>query len=243
MSIETSEWLELSVEITISLLTMSRHSGIDSTPLSGGMLESLSVESSQESVHLSQSYSSVSSTGPVTVDETPIVPAFDGLGTDPKSTSSLRNRKHGPFIKHLSNKCPSFSRFHAAVFNTHGIGVSNLDYVMRIQPEQWVAAGVPIAQAESAMAARMKEVHLLTKARNHTQTTDAAKLLDIPFMCSHTPADSIGYQFLTKYLKDKDPQTLGNLVDGLLEIPEYQEAEKVGAGPEIIVGTSSGSVG
>ena len=125
----------------------------------------------------------------------------------------------------------------------HGIGISNLDYVMRIQPEQWAAVGVPIAQAESAMAERIREVHELTKPRNHTQTIDAARLLDIPFMCSHTPADSLGYQFLTKYLKEKNPSTLGDLVNLLLEIPEYQEAEKVGAGPEILVGKDSGSVG
>ena len=114
---------------------------------------------------------------------------------------------------------------------------------MRIQPEQWAAAGVPIAQAESAMAARMKEVHFGRKAQNHTQTTDAARLLDVPFMCSHTPADSIGFQFLTKYMKDKDQQTLGDLLEDLLEIPEYQQGEKVGAGQEILVGSSSGSVG
>jgi hypothetical protein len=125
----------------------------------------------------------------------------------------------------------------------HGIGISNLDYVMKLQPEQWAALGVPIAQAESAMAARLKEVHLNTKASNHTQVTDAAKLLDIPFMCSHTPADSLGYQFLTKYLKEKNPATLDDLVEVLLEIPEYQAAEKVGAGPEIIVGSGGGSVG
>ncbi|MGY5878868.1 MAG: NGG1p interacting factor NIF3 [Candidatus Thorarchaeota archaeon] len=125
----------------------------------------------------------------------------------------------------------------------HGIGISNLDYVMKIQPEQWAQVGVPIAQAESAMAARMKEVHFGTKPRNHTQVIDAARLIDMPFMCSHTPADSIGYQFLTKYLKDKDPSTLGDLLEVLLEIPEYQEAEKVGAGPEILVGSSGGSVG
>ena len=125
----------------------------------------------------------------------------------------------------------------------HGIGISNLDYVMKIQPEQWAKVGVPIAQAESAMAARMKEVHFGTKPRNHTQVTDAARLIDMPFMCAHTPADSIGYQFLTNYLKDKDPTTLGDLLDVLLEIPEYQEAEKVGAGPEILVGNSEGSVG
>ncbi len=125
----------------------------------------------------------------------------------------------------------------------HGIGISNLDYVMRIQPEQWAALGVPIAQAESAMAKRLKEVHFNTKASNHTRTIDAARLLDMPFMCAHTPADSIGYQFLTNYLKESDPQTLGDLVEALLEIPEYQDAEKVGAGPEVLVGSSSGSVG
>ena len=125
----------------------------------------------------------------------------------------------------------------------HGIGTSRLDFVMRLQPEHWAQAGVPIAQAESAMAKRLKEVHWATKARNHTQTTDAARLLDMPFMCAHTPADSLGYQFLTKYLKEKNPITLGDLVDALLEIPEYQEAEKVGAGPEILVGSPEGSVG
>ncbi|MFX1485373.1 MAG: NGG1p interacting factor NIF3 [Promethearchaeota archaeon] len=125
----------------------------------------------------------------------------------------------------------------------HGIGISNLDYVMKIQPEQWAAVGVPIAQAESAMAKRIKEVHFNTKASNHTRTIDAARLLNMPFMCAHTPADSTGYQYLSNYLKDSQPQTLGDLVDILLEVPEYQEAEKVGAGPEILVGSSSGSVG
>jgi putative NIF3 family GTP cyclohydrolase 1 type 2 len=125
----------------------------------------------------------------------------------------------------------------------HGIGTSNLDYVMKLQPEQWAKIGVPIAQAESAMAPRLKEVHFATKPRNHTQTIDAARLIDMPFMCSHTPADSLGYQYLTKYLKDKNPHTLGDLVDTLLEIPEYQTAQKYGAGPEILVGSKDGSCG
>jgi len=125
----------------------------------------------------------------------------------------------------------------------HGIGTSHLDFVMRLQPEHWAKVGVPIAQAESAMAKRLKEVHWATKARNHTQTMDAARLLDMPFMCAHTPADSLGYQFLTNFLKEKNPITLGDLVDALLEIPEYQAAERVGAGPEILIGSSEGSVG
>ncbi|MBD3406956.1 MAG: NGG1p interacting factor NIF3 [Candidatus Lokiarchaeota archaeon] len=125
----------------------------------------------------------------------------------------------------------------------HGIGASNLDFVMKLQPEQWAKFGVPIAQAESAMAARLKEVHFATKPRNHTQTRDAAKLIDMPFMCAHTPADSVGYQFLKEYLEEKNPYTLGDLCEVLLEIPEYQEAEKVGAGPEILVGSSKGTCG
>ncbi len=125
----------------------------------------------------------------------------------------------------------------------HGIGVSNLDFVMKLQPEHWAKLGVPIAQAESAMAKRMKEVHFATKPRNHTQAMDAAKLLNMPFMCAHTPADSLGYQFLKNHLDKTNPDTLGNLLETLLELPEYQEAEKVGAGPEILVGSASGSCG
>ncbi len=125
----------------------------------------------------------------------------------------------------------------------HGIGTSNLDVVMKLQPEQWAKLGVPIAQAESAMAKRLKEVHWATKPRNHTQTIDAAKLIDMPFMCAHTPADSLGYQYLTKYLKEKDPYTLGDLVDVLLEVPEYQAAQRYGAGPEILIGSKDGTCG
>ncbi|MHA2214109.1 MAG: NGG1p interacting factor NIF3, partial [Candidatus Thorarchaeota archaeon] len=109
--------------------------------------------------------------------------------------------------------------------------------------DHWAKFGVPIAQAESAMSERLKEVHFLKKAQNHTKTIDAARLLDIPFMSAHTPADSLGHQFLNKYLMDKNPHTLKDLIDLLLEIPEYQGAEKVGAGPEILVGNSEGSVG
>ncbi len=125
----------------------------------------------------------------------------------------------------------------------HGIGTSNLDFVMKLQPEQWAKIGVPIAQAESAMAKRLKEVHWATKPRNHTQTLDAAKLIDMPFMCAHTPADSLGYQYLTKYLSEKNPYTLGDLVDTLLEIPEYQSAQRYGAGPEILIGSKDGTCG
>ncbi len=125
----------------------------------------------------------------------------------------------------------------------HGIGMSQLDWVMRLQPEHWAKLGVPIAQAESAMAKRLKEVHFGIKAGNHTQVIDAARLLDIPFMSAHTPADSMGYQLMTDLLKKKDPHTLGDVVEALLEIPEYQGAELYGAGPEIIIGKSEGSVG
>ena len=125
----------------------------------------------------------------------------------------------------------------------HGIGISNLDVVMKLQPEHWARLGVPIAQAESAMAKRLKQVHWATKPSNHTQTLDAARLIDMPFMCSHTPADSLGHQYLTKFLKDKNPYTLGDLIDNLLEIPEYQSAQRYGAGPEILVGSKDGTCG
>jgi putative NIF3 family GTP cyclohydrolase 1 type 2 len=42
---------------------------------------------------------------------------------------------------------------------------------------------------------------------------------------------------LKNLIEQKKPETLGDLVDLLLEIPEYREAVKIGSGPKITVGS------
>jgi len=72
-----------------------------------------------------------------------------------------------------------------------------------------------------------------------------AKLLKIDFMCVHTPADNLGANFLVKLFKQKakDMETVGDVMDLLKTIPEYQAAMKMKAGPMIVSGHEDSHAG
>ncbi|MCX5687495.1 MAG: NGG1p interacting factor NIF3, partial [Candidatus Omnitrophica bacterium] len=103
--------------------------------------------------------------------------------------------------------------------------------------------GVPINVAESLMHDRVKEVERKVMPANHTRAVDAAKLLDINFMNCHTPADNCVASYLQSLMDSKKPNTLRDIVDILLEIPEYNAAAKQNAGPKITKGTDSSKAG
>ena len=108
--------------------------------------------------------------------------------------------------------------------------------VMDLQNELLHKAGVPINVAEGIMSSRISEVKRTLMSQNHQRAVDAARLLDLPFMCVHTPADNLVNDFLQSYLDDKSPRYLEELLEKLLEIPEYSEAKRLKAGPELVVG-------
>ena len=60
--------------------------------------------------------------------------------------------------------------------------------------------GVPINVAEGIMASRMSEVKRGLMPLNHNRAVDAARLLDIPLMCIHTPADNHVSDYLQRLL-------------------------------------------
>jgi len=56
-------------------------------------------------------------------------------------------------------------------------------------------------------------------------------------MCCHTATDNLAANFLKERVEKKDSlMRLEDLLNLLKEIPEYQEAMKIGAGPKIFVG-------
>jgi putative NIF3 family GTP cyclohydrolase 1 type 2 len=118
-----------------------------------------------------------------------------------------------------------------------GSGLANLADVMELQCDILNYYGVPINVAEDLMTERIDEVARGVHALIHQKTVDAAKLLGINLMSVHTPTDNLVAQFLKKLIEEKKPETLGDLVDLLLEIPEYREAVKIGSGPKITVGS------
>jgi hypothetical protein len=103
--------------------------------------------------------------------------------------------------------------------------------------------GVPINIAEGLMKERVEEVARGIHAMIHQKTVDAAKLLKVNLMNVHTPTDNLVARFLKNLIEGKKPERLGDLLDLLLEIPEYKEAAKIGAGPKITVGSSENRCG
>ena len=67
---------------------------------------------------------------------------------------------------------------------------------MRLQVDVLERAGVSAQVAKELMNERMDEVARWVMASNHMRSVDVARLLDLPFMCAHTPADNHVANFL-----------------------------------------------
>ena len=131
------------------------------------------------------------------------------------------------------------------VFSHHPSGKAwaNFYEVMHMQVDILEQIGIPVNFAESLIEERIQEVQRRVLPLNHMRSVDAARLLDIPFMCVHTPADNFVYSFMTKLLAQEKPATLADLVSLLENIPEYKEAQKENNGPRIILGLPRAKVG
>lgn len=124
-----------------------------------------------------------------------------------------------------------------------GRALVELHKVMELQTDRLKSLGVTPAIADEMMNERMKEVARRLNTRNCMRNIDAAKLLDIPYMCAHTAADNMVNAYLERLVSKKRPKTLGALVDQLSAISEYKEAAKYAMGPEILVGDRKSPIG
>ena len=125
-----------------------------------------------------------------------------------------------------------------------GKGLANLADVMHLQAEVLALYGVPINIAEGLMKERISEVSRGVNSANHQRTVDAAKLLKINLICLHTVLDNLAARFLKEKIEaEKDIETVGELVSFLNEIPEYKEANKIGAGPKVFAGSEERKTG
>ena len=124
-----------------------------------------------------------------------------------------------------------------------GQGLAHLADVMSLQCDVLEQYGVPINVAEGLMKKRISEVSRSVNSSNHQRSVDAAKLLGINLICIHTPCDNLAAKFLKDAIDNKDIETVGELMSELRKIPEYKEAEKIGAGPKVFVGSEENRCG
>jgi len=124
-----------------------------------------------------------------------------------------------------------------------GRGLAQLADVMHLQADVLSQYGVPINIAESLMKVRISEVARGVNAINHQRSVDMARILGINFMGSHTPTDNLAAKFIKNLIEEKKPETIGEIIALLKELPEYREAMKIGVGPKIFVGSPENRVG
>ncbi len=108
--------------------------------------------------------------------------------------------------------------------------------VIPLQSVLWRGAGIEPGTVDGFLAERMLEVSRKLLAQNHMRTVDAARLLNIPLMCAHTPADNHVASFLQAKFDKDAPSTVGDLIDILSAMPEYAAAAGNSAGPRVIIG-------
>ena len=131
------------------------------------------------------------------------------------------------------------------VISHHPVGkaLACLHEVMDMIAEVYEQEGVPVHVAEKMMEERMKEVGRGVHPSNHFHAIDVARHLGINFINTHTITDNLVDKFIRDYLLREKPRLVSEIIDALLDLPEYKQAQMWGAGPKIIAGGPANRVG
>jgi len=130
----------------------------------------------------------------------------------------------------------------ALAHHPEGRAYGHFHNVMDLQVDAFFSKGISIATAENLLFSRKEEVARRVHAANHERSVDIARLLGIDFMCIHTPADNHAYEYVNDLINKEKPKTLGEALDLLYGIEEYQYAAKNNNAPTITIGSKSARV-
>lgn len=146
-------------------------------------------------------------------------------------------------LTYLLNK--DFGRKIDLIISHHpeSYALAQLFDVMKLQADLMAEYGVSISVAEQLMQTRISEIERRLMPVNHTRTVDVAKILGIPMMCIHTPADNCVTRYLRQTFDKKKPYKLKDLMQILKNMPEYKKSAKLQVPPKIVNGTDNNKCG
>ena len=107
---------------------------------------------------------------------------------------------------------------------------TNADFADVLHDHIWKleALGVPRNKSQKLLEEFKTEFNYNIHVTNSRRSESAAKLLGIPFICIHTPADIIGEAFLQEFLdkkfKGKPETTVKEVKEALEELSEYKDS-------------------
>lgn len=129
--------------------------------------------------------------------------------------------------------------FDAVVSHHPHAGSPTVDFakVMDIQIDRMMAFGVPINQAQKSLRKKQQSVDIASHVGNFDRTSSAAKLMQLPYMNIHLPADLIGERVVQNHLEEAlGDKPKAKLKDVLAALGELETYKNVLAGPVIRVG-------
>lgn len=126
------------------------------------------------------------------------------------------------------------------IHHPEGRALADLEKVMPLQCDVYHAAGVPVNVSEKLLAPRMDRIWRAIHADNFLRVVRTAELLGIPAFTCHTVTDNLVWRFMEKHVVQKKWDDLGEIVNALHDMEEYDYYAKQGS-PAIIVNGSSSS--
>lgn len=118
-----------------------------------------------------------------------------------------------------------------------------LHCVMNLHVDVLKNAGVPEDTARQLMDERILDISRRLLSANHTRAVDAARILKMPFLCMHTPADNHVYSRIQALMNRRKPRRVQEIIGLLMEFEEYREAARIGTEPRVIFGNPRAHAG
>lgn len=129
------------------------------------------------------------------------------------------------------------------IHHPEGRALADLEKVMPLQVDLLASFGVPVNHSEAQMRPRMDRIWRSIHADNLFRTERAAELLDVPAFTCHTVTDNLVWRYIEKEICAKQFDDLQEIVNALLELPEYKYYAKKGNPPIIVNGSGSSRPG
>ena len=124
-----------------------------------------------------------------------------------------------------------------------GYALAQLYDVMKLQADLLASYGITVSVAEQLLEKRISEIERRLMPVNHNRSVDIARVLGIPMMCIHTPADNCVTNYLKKTFEKEKPYKLKDLLKILKNIPEYKKLSKLQVPPKIVSGSEDSKCG
>lgn len=131
------------------------------------------------------------------------------------------------------------------IISHHPVGpaLTHVYEVMPVQADILARFGVPINVAEGMLSSRIEEIRRVFLPRNVKRAVDAARLLDIPLLCVHTPADNSVASYLDHRFKTEKPHRVRDVLKMLTQEEEYRLAKREGSGLQLVAGKEENRAG